>query len=144
MMDKIIDGMKMEGKIFRNIMIAALGLFLLTFVYMYVNDKSLQDIQALSRFLVLLIFAILGLYGWLYSIKYKVEIDEELIVLETLFRKVEIKICDIEEYSCNRYKKSKFYQFNLFINGKKVLVNTRYKDEFETILKKNGIEQFSH
>ncbi len=41
----------------------------------------------------------------------------------------------------NRYRKSVFYQFNLFINGKKVLINTRYKDEFKKVLKDNKIEE---
>lgn len=36
-----------------------------------------------------------------------------------------------------------FYQFNLFIKGKKVLINTRYKDEFEKILKDHNIEQIT-
>ena len=47
----------------------------------------------------------------------------------------------IEEYTCNRYNKSVFYQFNLFIKGKKILVNTRYKEEFEKILEDNKIYQ---
>jgi len=34
-----------------------------------------------------------------------------------------------------------FYQFNLFINDKKILINTRYKDEFEKVLKDYKIEQ---
>lgn len=44
-------------------------------------------------------------------------------------------------YMQNRYRKSVFYQFNLFINGKKVLINTRYKDEFKKVLKDNKIEE---
>ena len=47
----------------------------------------------------------------------------------------------LKKYTCNRYRKSVFYQFNLFINDKKVLINTRYKDEFEKILKDYKIEQ---
>ena len=63
------------------------------------------------------------------------------ILLKTLFRRVELNICDIEEYTCNRYNKSVFYQFNLFIKEKKILVNTRYKEEFEKILEDNKIYQ---
>ena len=32
---------------------------------------------------------------------------------------------------------------SLFIKGKRVLVNTRYKEEFETILRENRIEQIN-
>lgn len=139
--NKIIDGMKKEGKPFRNITIVALTLFSLTFVYMYVNNKNLQDKIVLSMLLVFLMFAIIGLYGWLYSAKYSVEIDDEKILLKTLFRKIELNICDIEKYTCNQYKKSVFYQFNLFLKSKKVLINTKYKEEFEKILKDNKVEQ---
>ncbi len=138
---KIIDGMKKEGKLFRNIMIISIALFLLTFVYMYVNNKGLQEIEVLSMFLGSLMFAILGLYCWLYSMTYKVYIDEKQILLKTLFRKVKIDICNIERYSYKKYKKSKFYQFNLAVKGNKILVNTRYKEDFENILIVNKIEQ---
>ena len=82
-----------------------------------------------------------GFYVWLYAIKYNLKINKEKIVLRTLFRKVEINICNIEKYTCKRYRKSVFYQFNLFIKDKRILVNTRYKDEFIKILEENNIEQ---
>lgn len=122
-------------------MIFGFVLFLLTFVYMYVNNKGLQDKDVLSMFIIFLVFGILGLYGWLYAIKYSLKINEEKVVLKTLFRKVEIDISSIEKYTCNRYKKSEFYQFNLFLKDKRILINTRYKEEFENILKENEVEQ---
>lgn len=143
MKHKIIDGMKKEGKLFLIIMIVSIVLFLLTFVYAYVNNKALQEKEVLSMFCVFLLFAIIGLYCWLYSITYKVYIDEEQILLKTLFRKVKIDICNIEGYSYKRYKKSKFYQFYLSVNGKKVLVNTRYKEDFENLLIENKIERIN-
>ena len=90
----------------------------------------------LCIFLVCVIFGTFSLYGWLYAIKYRVEFDNERIYLKTLFKKIELNICDVKKYTCNRYRKSVFYQFNLFINDRKVLINTRYKDE--TDLTKKG------
>ncbi len=138
---KIVDGMKKEGKPFRIITIVSVVLLLLTFVYMYVNKKGLQEIEVLSMFLGFLLFAIIGLYCWLYAITYQVCMDEKRILLKTLFKKETIDICNIENYSYKRYKKSKFYQFNLSVKGNKVLVNTRYKEDFENILIENKIEQ---
>ena len=139
--NKIIDGMKKEGKSFLRLAIFATILFALTFIYMYVNEKNFQDKVVLSMLMVYSMFSLLGLYGWLYSIKYRLEIDNEKVYLKTLFRTIKLNICDIKKYTCNRYRKSVFYQFNLFIKDKKVLINTRYKEEFESILSANEIIQ---
>lgn len=137
----IIDRMKKESKLARNVMIFSFALLLLTFVYMYVNNKSLQDKDVLFMFILFFSLGMFEFYMWLYAIKYNLKITEEKIMLKTLFRKVEINICNIEKYTCKRYRKSVFYQFNLFIKDKRILVNTRYKEEFESILKENKIEQ---
>lgn len=49
-------------------------------------------------------FGTFGIYGWLYAIKYSIEIDDEKVYLRTLFRRIELNISDIEKYSCNRYR----------------------------------------
>ena len=137
----IIDGMKNEGKPFRNLMIFSYVLTVLMplFTYLMNNCKYSRDMLlfAIAWFL----FGTFGLYGWLYAIKYKLEFNEEKVYLKTLFKKIEFNIRDVEKYICNRYRKSVFYQFRLFIKGKKILINTRYKDEFEKILKDKKIEQ---
>ena len=133
--------MKKEGKSFLRLAIFATILFALTFIYMYVNEKNFQDNVVLSMLMIYSMFSLFGLYGWLYSIKYRVEFDNERVYLKTLFRKIELNICDVKKYTCNRYRKSVFYQFNLFINDKKILINTRYKDEFEKVLNDYKIEQ---
>ena len=138
---KIVDGMKQESKMPRDIMIFCYILVALTFVYMHVNSKSFRDKEVIVMLLVYFILGMLGLYGWLYAIKYRVEFDDEKVFLKTLFKKIELNICDIEKYTCDRYRKSVFYQFNLFIKDKKVLINTRYKEEFESILSANEIIQ---
>ncbi len=91
--------------------------------------------------LICLLVASIGLCGWLYSIKYEVVIDDKHILLKTLFRKLELNISDIKKFSYKRYKKPNFYQFILFVKDKKILLYTRYKEEFENILSKNKIEK---
>ena len=139
---QIIDGMKKEGRPFRNLMIFCYILTVLAplFVSLINNEKYIgKDIVLFA--VTWFMFGSIGLYGWLYALKYRVEFYSDKILLKTLFRRVELNICDIEEYTCNRYNKSVFYQFNLFIKGKKILVNTRYKEEFEKILEDNKIYQ---
>lgn len=70
---------------------------------------------------ILLFFILIGTYFlflYLCTYKYEVIATTEKIYLKTLFRKIELNICDIEKYSCNRYRKTVFYQFNLFIKEK--------------------------
>ena len=60
----------------------------------------------------------------------------EKIVLKTLFKNVEVQFKDIKTYNCKRYRKSEFYQFLVFCKEKKILINTRYKDDLEKLLDK--------
>ena len=139
---RIIDGMKKEGKPFRNIMLFGYIFAILMPLSIYLmNNYKYSDKDIILFAIAGVMFGTIGLYGWLYSIKYRLEFDNEKVYLKTLFRKIELNIGDIEKYACNRYRKSVFYQFNLFIKDKKVLINTRYKDEFEKVLKDNKIEQ---
>ena len=142
MNNKIIDGMRKEGKPFRNIMLFGyiFAILMPLSIYLMNNDKY-SDKDIILFVITGVMFGTIGLYGWLYSMKYKLEFDNEKVYLKTLFRTIELNICDVKKYTCNRYRKSVFYQFNLFINNRKVLINTRYKDEFEKVLKDNKVEQ---
>lgn len=142
MNDKIIDGMKKEGKPFKYVMIFGYVfaiLMLLSNYFIFVEKYS--DAVILKIFIIYLMVGTFGLYGWLYAVTYKVEFTDDKVYLRTLFKKIKFNIIDIEKYTVKRYRKSVFYQFHLFINGKKILINTRYKDEFENILKSKGISQ---
>ena len=144
-MDKqMIDGMKTEGKPFRNIMIFCyiFSIIMPTGIY-FMKDSGFSNKDLILLVIFWLLLGTYSLYGWLYAIKYKLEFNDEKVHLKTLFKKIELDICDIEKYTCKRYRKTVFYQFNLFIKGKKVLINTRYKDEFEKILKGHNIEQIT-
>jgi hypothetical protein len=137
----IIDGMQKEGKKIKYLVILGYGLTILSFVYAYVNNKSILDDDVFMMLIVYFCFGTFGLYMWLYSIKYKLTISNDKINLKTLFSKIEINIDDINKYTCNRYNKSEFYQFNLYLKDKKILINTRYKEELIELLKDRGIEQ---
>ena len=139
----IVDGMKTEGKPYRNMAIVSFVLFALTFFYPLVNNTSWADKKVLIMFTAFLTYGLLSLYCWLYTVTYQVSFNESKISLKTLFRKTEINLCDIEQYSCARYKKSVFYQFHFFVNGKKILVNTRFKEELEAILTNHNTKQVS-
>lgn len=144
-MDKqMIDGMKREGKPFRNIMIFCyiFSIIMPTGIY-FMKDSGFSNKDLILLVIFWLLLGTYSLYGWLYAIKYKLEFNDEKVHLKTLFKKIELDICDIEKYTCKRYRKTVFYQFNLFIKEKKVLINTRYKDEFEKILKGHNIEQIT-
>ncbi len=138
--NKVIDGMKKESRKARNVTILCY-LFAILMPLSISNNGKYSDSDILMIFLWSFMLGTFSLYVWIYAAKYKVDFDSEKVHLKTLFKKIEVNICDVEKYTCNRYRKSVFYQFNLFIKDKKVLINTRYKDEFEQILKNNKIEQ---
>ena len=139
-MDKyIVDGMKKEAKWYIFLTFFGYIVSILSFVNAYIQDKSLTDESHLLIFIFGLLFGSIGLYGWLYSFKYSLEITEEKILLKTLFGKKGIHFKDIIYYTCSRYRKSVFYQFNLFTEEKKILINTRYREDLETMLKNKNI-----
>lgn len=140
--NKTIDGMKNEGRLFRNGMIFSyIFAILLPLTNYLMNNGKPSNKDLIIIFFVCFMFGTYGLYRWLCAIKYRVEFNNEKVCLKNLFQKIEFNICDVEKYTCNRYKKSVFYQFDLFIKGKKIFIYTRYKDEFEKVLRNNKIEQ---
>lgn len=110
MNNKIIDGMRKERKPFRNIMLFGyiFAILMPLSIYLINNDKySGKDIILFA--IAGIMFGTIGLYGWIYSIKYRLEFDNEKVYLKTLFRKNEFNICDVKKYTCRRYRKSVFY-----------------------------------
>ncbi len=139
---KIIDDMKIEKKACIELTFFSFFCAIITIIHKYFSFfENLERNLSITMNALFFSSGVLGIYGWIYAIKYRVEIDNERVYLKTLFRKIEINICDIKKYSCNRYRKSVFYQFYLFTENKRVLINTRYKDEFEKILKEHDIKQ---
>lgn len=132
----IEDDWKKESKKCFIFLIACIVMIIITVLSEY-KKNPLKDIIFICS--VYFSFGLLALYEFLYSIKYKVKISNEKILLKTLFRKREVNINEIKYYTCKRYRKSVFYQFWLYLDGKKVLINTRYKEEFKEILNQNEI-----
>jgi hypothetical protein len=136
----IIDRMKNEGKPFRNTMIIGyiLAVMFPLAIIISNNDKyTYSDI--ISFVIAFFIIGSIGLYGWLYAIKYRLKITKDKLFLKTLFKKININMEEINYYNCKRYRKSVFYQFRLYTSKKKFLVSTRYKDEFKKVLYDNKI-----
>ncbi len=140
----ITDGMAKEGKPFKNMMLFGYILaVLMPLIICLVNDRKYYNEKIIAIVISYFLIGSMGLYCWLYAIKYKLIITEEKIMLQTLFKKVNINIRDIKRYTCKRNRKTVFYQFSLYIKDKRIIVNTRYKEEFQEILRLNNIEQKS-
>lgn len=96
MNNKIIDGMTKEGKPFRNIMLFGYIFAILMPISIYLmNNDKFSDNDIILFAIAGVMFGTIGLYGWLYAIKYRVEFNNERIYLKTLFRKIELNICDV-------------------------------------------------
>ena len=134
-MDIIKDDMVKESKLWKVPMII---FFVLATLFPLVPIWN--NINTAEFILGEIFFILIGcyfLYGYLYAYKYKVIVTNEKIVLKTLFKSVEVQFKEIKSYNCTRYRKSEIYQFFVFCKGKKILINTRYKDDLETLLKGN-------
>ena len=129
----IQDDMLKESKLWRPPIILFFILVALLPLGLIGNDSEITAFILGELFFILI--GCYCLFGYLYAYKYKVVVTKEKILLKTLFKDTEIKFKDIETYSCKRYKKSQFYQFCVFYQGKKTVINTRFKDEFEKLLK---------
>ena len=131
------DDMVKESKTWKNPMLLFFVLAVLFPLTLIWNNIKITEFILEEVF-----FLIVGsyfLYGYLYAYKYKVVVTNEKIVLKTLFKNVEVQFKDIKTYNCKRYRKSEFYQFLVFCKEKKILINTRYKDDLERILKNKTI-----
>ncbi len=137
---RIIDGMEKEGIALRNIMIFG---YILSIIIPLGTYLAVKDEYTNNEYLLMTLFFIFigsyGLYGWLYAIKYRIIITDEVVTLKTTFKYTEIQLVEINGYTYKRYMKTDFYQFKLFNKDKTVLINTRYKNEFIEILNNKGI-----
>ena len=140
----IVDGIKQEGKAYRILMILGYvfcALYPLAMLVAKNSEFSNKDIiKAAISFFAL---GCTGLYGLIYSKKYRIEITEETITLITLFRTKELSMHEITRYSYKRYRRSALYIFTLRTQGRSIQLYTRYQEELREILKMNGIAEAS-
>lgn len=138
-MDEIIltDDMKKESRIWLTPMILCFFLsiiypILMKFVY---QGSDVSDWELILLFLIFMLLALFSLFAYLYAIKYKVAVTADRMVLKTLFKNIQFNLADIKEYHYKRYMKSVFYQFTIYYLDRKVLINTRYYNELDNLLR---------
>ena len=133
-MDEVIisDNMKKESKFYLGWMIVFLVLALGNLIGGILLKDPIKETVVLSIAFVLV--ACYCFYGVLYARRYNLTVTKEQIKLKTLFRTVIIRLSDIKEYTYKQYMRSVFYQFKLRYLNKKIVISTRYREEFEQIL----------
>lgn len=131
-MDIIIDNMKKESKLLKAPMICFFVLAAIFPVALVWNE--LENYEFILGQLFFILSGCYYSFAYLYNKNYTVLISTEKIVLHTLFKEIEITIANVKKYDCKRYRKTEIYQFILFENNKKILINTRFKDELEMVL----------
>ena len=80
-------------------------------------------------------------YAWLYAVKYTLTITETQISVITLFKRHQMDIREITQYTYKRYLKTEFYQFKLFAKNRGLMISTRYRDDLIALLNKNNIPE---
>ena len=138
----ITDNMVNEGKTFRNVMILGyLFAVLMPLIIWLTNNERYTNRDILLFAIAFFLVGSVGLYGWIYALKYKLMISAEKIVISTLFKEVQISISEITHYNFKRYKKSVFYQFKLSTKNGIYMISTRYCNEFIAVLKQNKVAE---
>lgn len=138
---RVIDDMKKESKALKRWMIVLYiaGISFIVSMWLQFDKELLYAYIIIS--VAVIIYLIYILYWWFCVKKYRIEIDDEKVYIETLFERMEIQMKDIEKYSYKRYRRSPLFKFYLFVQGKRYLIYTRFKWELEIILNDNNVEQ---
>lgn len=136
----IVDDTKKESK-----WCGILAVFIYLLAFLSPLD-SLTDREnypfgdAIISSIVYFVLATIVLYCWLEARRYRIEITESRIKIRTLFKKKEILFSSFIKYTYKQVSIFGFYRFILYMKDKKaLLINTHYKEEFETILNQNQI-----
>ena len=136
----IVDDTKKESK-----WCGILAVFIYLLAFLSPLD-SLTDREnypfgdAIISSIVYFVLATIVLYCWLEGRRYRIEITESRIKIRTLFKKKEILFSSFIKYTYKQVSIFGFYRFILYMQDKKaLLINTHYKEEFETILNQNQI-----
>lgn len=144
-MKLITDDIKQEGKIFRNLMIIAYSLAIIYPIGCFVSNTivgisrfSEKDIVAFSIFFIA--FGSVELFCWIISMRYKLTVKDESVIIRVLSGQKEIPIESIIGFSYKKSKKELCY-FKLYTEEGSHLLITRFKNELLDFLYEKGIEQ---
>ncbi len=140
----IVDGMKKESRLaFVPIALGYAMSILQPIVIKYGNITGYTNTDAIKLALAYFLLGSWGVYAYLYARKYHVEISEDTIKRTTLFSHKELNLCELTCYSYKRYSRSALYGFKLQYAKNKMLVYTRFRDEFIELLRSKGTRKIS-
>lgn len=129
------DDMKKEGK--RSLPIA-IFFFIMTVVWPLsakcgFGKEDFSDSDLIKAGTLLFLSSCALLYVYLYLIKYEINVFEGKLKLNTLFAKKEIMLAEVVKYEEKRFRSS-FYQFIISTKNEKIVIRTRYREEFKGLL----------
>ena len=135
----ISDNMKKESKVVLSIMILffvlTVGLPIVAVIHFDYFHQDFPLLEAIIGDLVFFIVACLLLFGFIYTIKYNVTITKKQIQLKTISKNVIINVADIKEYTYKVTTTSGLNRFKIFYLDKKIIINTRYHEILDKMLK---------
>ena len=142
----ITDDMKKESKTIKIVTIvgytfAVLSPLSIQLSRWFFDTEKYTNHDSVLLALAFFLLGSIGLYYWLYAIKYKLSITETRIFVRTLFRSFQINLTEVTCYTYKRYNKSVFYQFTFFTKKGRLMISTRYRDELISLLVKNNIHK---
>ena len=135
----ISDNMKKESKVVLSIMILffvlTVGLPIVSVIHFDYFHQDFPLLDVIIGDLVFFIVACLLLFGFIYTIKYNVTIIKKQIQLKTISKNVIINVADIKEYTYKVTTTSGLNRFKIFYLDKKIIINTRYHEILDKMLK---------
>ena len=134
----ISDNMKKESIVIRSIMILSFVLTVGFPIAGVIHDYFHQDCPLLDIIIIDLVYFLLAcffLFEYIYTIKYNVMITKKQIQLKTMFKKLIINVADIKKYTYKRIAISGLYRFKIFYLDKMIIINTRYYETLDKMLK---------
>lgn len=128
----ITDSFEKESKFWKFPMIVFVILACLCPLSLIMEETKIQEFIVQESFFLLAV--VYFLYAFCWAKNYHVLVFDNRIIIKTLFKRKEIGIGEVTSYSCKKYRKTVFYQFELHTGKSKTILYTRFKDDFEKIL----------
>ena len=130
----IEDSFKKEAKPFVFAGIAFSFYAMISIIVLVVDDREISREIATRLSMISLPACILAWYTYFWYSKYTLTIAHDQAIVKTLFGEHIVYLRDVVSYSCKKIRKQEWYQFELFIQNKRIKVRTHYKDKLIGIL----------